>query len=94
MPTIDRRSHRVSHNRRRPKQKPVTVNDLLTKDDINGILNHLDTVKPHITAAIVIYMDKRDNKYHWQITEDTLVSLATWMLESIKLELLNADDED
>ncbi len=71
----------------------VTINDLLTSDDVNGILADLDKVKPHIKAAIVIYIDKRDDKYHWGITDDTLVSTAVWMLESTKMDLL-CDDED
>ncbi len=70
------------------KRKSVTINDLLTKDDINGILADLEKIKPNIKDLIVIYMDK-NNKYSWQITGNTLESLAVWLLESVKLDLLN-----
>ena len=73
------------------KRKPLTINDLLTRDDVNGILENLNKVKPNITAAIVIYMDK-DERYHRQITDGTLISTAVWMLESTKLDLLNAEE--
>ena len=78
----------------KPIRPVTTINDLLTRDDVNGILTALDKVKPDITDLIVIYMDKRDNKYHQQITDGTLVSTATWMLESTKLDLLNEEVEE
>jgi hypothetical protein len=92
MPSKDKHTHRIPNSARLPKVK--TVNDLLTRDDINGILADLDQEKPNISDLIVIYMDRRDHKYHWTITDGTLVSTATWMLESTKLDLLIEDTEE
>ncbi len=78
----------------RLKRSRRTINDLLTSDEVNGILGELDKVKPHITDCIVIYTDKRDGKFHWQVTDNTLASLAVWLLESAKLDLLTAGDEE
>jgi len=85
----NRRSHRIPNSARLPKVK--TINDLLTRDDINGILADLDKAKPNISDLIVIYMDKDKNRY-FLTTEDTLVSTATWMLEGTKLDVILEDD--
>ncbi len=85
--------HGLPASAMRIKSRVTTVNDLLARDDINGILKDLDKVKPHITDCIVIYVDKRDNKIHWNNTEDTLTSLAVYMLESVKLRLMNPGED-
>ena len=87
----NRRSHRIPNSARLPKIK--TVNDLLTRDDINGILADLDEAKPDISDLIVIYVDKDKNRY-FLTTEDTLTSTATWMLESTKLDVIMEDTEE
>lgn len=78
---------------KRKIRRAVTVNDLLARDDVNGILADLDKVKPNVQDLIVIYVDA-ESRYHWQITNSTLVSTATWMLESTKLDLLNTNSEE
>ncbi len=75
------------------KRRRITVSDLLARDDVNGILSDLDEVKPHIKDAVIIYLDKRDNSYYWQMTNGTLISTAVWMLESTKLDILTSDTE-
>jgi len=87
----NRHSHRIPNSARLTKVK--TINDLLTRDDINGILADLDKAKPNISDLIVIYMDKDKNRY-FLTTEDTLVSTATWMLEGTKLDVINEELED
>lgn len=94
MTAPDKRGRRIPHNPTKRKRAITTVNDLLTRDDVNGILAQLEGLKPHITDLIIIGMDRRDNRYHWMITENTLVSTATWMLESTKLDLLNSEDDE
>ncbi len=71
-----------------------TVNDILARDNVNGILNALDKAKPHIQDLIVIYIDRRNNRKYWNGTDDTTKPIATWMLETTKLELLNDDSEE
>ncbi len=75
-------------------RRVTTINDLLARDDVNGILKNLDGIKPNITDCIVIYIDKRDKKRYWQATEETTRALATWMLESTKLDILMIDDKE
>jgi hypothetical protein len=94
MPNKNSRKNRIPMSVKIPKRKVVTINDLLTRDDLNGILKDLDKVKPYIKDCIVIYIDKRDDKYYWQITDNTLASMAVWLLESTKNNLLNAESED
>jgi len=88
---MKKNTHRIPNSAKLTKVK--TINDLLTRDDINGILADLDEAKPDISDLIVIYMDKDKNRC-FQITEDTLVSTATWMLESTKLDMINEDLEE
>lgn len=68
-------------------KRATTINDLLARDDINGILSDLNKEKPSMTDLIVIYVDKEGLK--WQYTDDTLVSKAVWMIECMKFDLLN-----
>lgn len=86
----NRRSHKIPNSARLPKVK--TINDLLTRDDINGMLADLDEAKPDISDLIVIYMDK-DKSRCFLITEDTPVSTATWLLETTKLDVIMEDTE-
>ncbi len=89
-------NHQLPKNKTIPKpnhrKKITTVNDLLTRDDINDILANLDKVKPDIKDLLVIYVDK-ENTHHWQTSDSTLLSTAVLMLESTKLELMFADDD-
>jgi len=85
--------HRIPNSARLTKVK--TVNDLLTRDDINGILADMDRRKPNVTDMIIIFYNKKTDTYGWQITDDTLAPLATYLLESTKLDLLSpVDNED
>ncbi len=71
-----------------------TLNDLMARDDVNGILQDLDIAKPNITDLVVVYIDRRDKKYRWQATEDTLTSTAVWLLECAKQDFINIGNED
>lgn len=94
MPSKDRRQHRMPNSARLPKVK--TINDLLTRDDVNGILADMNKRKPDVTDMIVIYYNKEGNLYGWQITDNTHESLVVWLLESAKKDLMNEnyDRED
>lgn len=73
------------------KNLNVTVNDLLARDDVNEVLRDIDTIKPEIDSLIAIWIDK-DDKLHWEITDNTLTSQLIWALESVKHDMLNEDD--
>jgi 3-methyladenine DNA glycosylase AlkC len=92
MPAPDRQVHKPL--KRSTRKRITTLNDIFTRDDVNGILNDLDKVKPNINDLVVIYVDAKNHKCDWLITDGTLVSTAIWMLESVKLDLLYADDEE
>ena len=85
-------SHRMPRSARLPKVK--TINDLLTRDDINGMLADLDKEKPNISDLIVIYLNKDTKKYNFQITEDTLNTTAVWLLQQANQDVLNDDTEE
>lgn len=71
---------------------PVSIEDLLAKDDVNGILKDLDNIKPDIKHLITIWVDQNDTCY-FEISDDTPISSATWMLESTKFDLLKEASE-
>lgn len=73
--------------------KVKTVNDLLARDDINGIINDLNDIKPDIEHLVVIYSDKNGER-SWIMTEDTMASMATWLLETTKMDLLIQANDD
>lgn len=85
-------THRIPNSAKLTKVK--TINDLLTRDDINGILAEMDKRKPDITDMIIIFYDKEKDIYGWQVTEDTSAPLATYLLESTKLDLLSPADTE
>lgn len=86
--------HRMPKVTTKTTRRKTTVADLLTRDNVNDILNDLEEMRPNIGDLIVIYVDKRDKRFCYQVTEDTLVSTATWLLESTKLEIINSEDEE
>lgn len=69
------------------------MNDLLAHDDVNDILDRLDKLKPNISDMIVIYVDKRDNLYRWECTDNTMASLGVFLLEMVKHDILHAGDD-
>jgi len=74
----------------------VTVSDLLTGDNVNAVLGDLEKHKHEIQDLIVIYTDKSGQIYS-DHTEDTLASLAVYMLEQHKNGILNGwrtEDEE
>ncbi len=75
-------------------KRVTTVEDVLASDEINYILSDLNKEKPHISDLIVIYTDRRDGQLYFQTTRNTLVSMATWMLEATKFDLLNEGEEE
>lgn len=96
MPSKNNKTHRIPIGATKPKRsrRITTVEDLLARDDVNGILNNLNEVKPNISDLIVIYMDKRDKQRYFLTTEGTLVSTATWLLETTKYDIILEDDEE
>ena len=84
--------HRVSTSTRLPR-RVTTVDDVLARDDVSQILDETNKAKPNIKAMIVIYMDKNDCP-HWTMTDDTLVSTGVFMLEGMKLDLMNGNIEE
>lgn len=84
----------VKTNKSSPRKKHlVTVNDLLTRDDVNGMLQDLQKKKVGIKNLIIIYTDD-NSANHWEITSDTTSSLAVWMLESTKMDVMDGDLND
>lgn len=93
MPSNDRCKHRnLPPSTKLPKIK--TINDLLTRDDINRILQNLDKRKPDITDMIVIYYNKDTDTYGWQITADTKNFFAVGLLTAIIQDLLISEDAE
>ncbi len=72
--------------------KNTSVNDLLARDDVNGILIDLDKEKPNITDMIVIYYKKDRDCIGWQTTGDTHESKIIWMLEVVKTNILSSEE--
>jgi hypothetical protein len=70
------------------------IEDVLSLDSVNNIMRDLDKIKPHISDMVVIWLDKRDNRYYYQFTPETLSSTATWLLENTKLDVLNNEDSE
>lgn len=83
---------KLPHNVKTKRKRITTVDDLLTRDNVNEVFNDLNEVKPHIKDAIVIFIDRRDNQRYYSTTKDTMLSTAVWLLEATKNDLLNDED--
>ena len=90
MPAKDKRTRRVSTKLPR---RVTTVDDVLARDDVTQILKETSEAKSDIAAMIVVYLD-RDDVPHWTMTDDTLISRGVWMLERVKLDLMNGEFEE
>ena len=84
--------HQLKSQRLKAK-RVTTVTDLLTRDDVNGILAELNQRKDKINHLIVLWAD-REGKQHGLFTDDTLASKAVYMLESSKFDLMTGDCEE
>ena len=89
------KSHRlpIGATKKHACKIPDRIEDLLARDDINGILKDIDNIKPNIQDLIVLYTDK-DGRWHFTCNDDMLISTGVWMLEGAKYELLVEDDEE
>jgi len=74
------------------KRKPLTVNDLLTKDDINTVVDDVLEKRADMSSLIVIYQDI-DGKIRWNCSSIAL-SQFVFLLETVKVALLTEDDEE
>ncbi len=90
MQNKNKRTHRIPLKTAKPitLRRAKSFTDILAQDDVNGILNDLNDCKPDIKDLIIVWVDK-DNNLWFQTTKDLKQSTSVWMLESIKLDLLN-----
>lgn len=89
----DKRANRISKPTRIPKSIK-TVDDLLAKDDINGMIADLTKLRGKIKDLVIIYTINDTENYAYSISDETLISKATWLLESTKLHMLNVFNDD
>ena len=83
-----------SHKLTTPKPPEVeTVDDLLAKDDINGILQDVAKERANIQDIIVIYNTK-DDVIFWHCNQDILVSKANYMLDVAKYDIMKEGDDE
>jgi hypothetical protein len=74
-------------------RKLTTINDVLARDDVNDILEKVNRSKADICDLIVITMPK-DGGYRLWITDETPDSKAVYMLEAVKVDILNGNLEN
>jgi len=74
------------------KRKKLTVDQLLTKDSINDTFNEANEIKQKLKGVIIIGL-KEDDTYQWFTDDVLLTSQAVWLLECMKYDLLNNNEE-
>jgi hypothetical protein len=83
--------------KKQKQDKPIGVDDILSADAVNAVLEKVQKQTPNISDLLVIYLDKETGKYYWHITGNTFYSTAVWMLASVENDMLNQvepkDDE-
>ena len=75
-------------------QIPDKVEDLLASSDVNDILEDLNKLKPHISDLLVIYVDRRTGRWSYECNDDLLTSKAVWLLESVKFDFIQINEDD
>ena len=80
-------------NKSKLKRKQLTVNDLLTQDDVQSVLAKTIQDKAEITDLICIYQDK-EGFINWHITSNTPPDRKVFLLEQVKIWMLEGDNDD
>ncbi len=70
-----------------PKKKKVTVNDILTTDSVNELLDSTIKQKNGFEDVIIIATKKKDKSIIWDMTEMDLSRLI-YLLETVKIAML------
>jgi len=70
----------------------VTIDSLLTEDDVIRIIENLNKEKTHIKHLVIIHVDD-DGSINWDCT-NTEESKLVWMLETSKQHLMQDDEEE
>lgn len=74
-------------------EKLLTVNDILTKDDVKEVLSKVANDQTEITDLVCIYQDK-EGYINWHTTNDTTLDRKILMMEQVKIWLLQGDNND
>lgn len=69
-----------------PKNKVITVDDLLSSSDVNGLLEDVVKDKTNIKEMIIIYEDFEDG-IHWSNTSMKM-SKIIGLLEQVKMWMM------
>jgi hypothetical protein len=77
--------------KKQKQDKPIGVDDILSADAVNAVLEKVQRQAPNISDLLVIYLDKETGEYCWHVTGNTLYSTAVWMLASVQNDMLNQD---
>lgn len=70
-----------------------TIDDLLTHSDVNEVLENVVKQKADIDEIVIIYKSHKDEEIRW-CANDLEAKSCLWMLEIVKQNLLNDDDDD
>jgi hypothetical protein len=72
------------------KRKPLTVSEILTRDDINTVVKEILDNRSDMSSLIIIYEDKDGAINSNHSTMD--LSKATYLLEQVKHGLLSGEE--
>jgi len=92
----DKRANRIPHTDKSIttmlKRKHVDCNDILARDDVNGLLAEVSANKVNATDMIILWYDDEDTVH--MRTTGPINSKAVYMLEFGKNFILNSDEDD
>jgi hypothetical protein len=71
----------------------VTINDLLTCDNVKNVFNEALKDLPETEHLIIIHMNP-DNEIRWHFTPESDLSKLNYMLDVLKSEILKPEDEE
>ena len=75
------------------KKKLVTVDDLLTKDEINDVLNIAISKRSVIKDIIILTIDNED-KWHYIFNDSLTETIAVFLLEKVKNYILSESEDE
>ena len=73
------------------KDENVTINDLLSSDDVKRIFEETSKELPNIDNVLIIYFRKNET-FHWDCTPELTESKIVWAMEFIKHELFEREE--
>jgi hypothetical protein len=83
----------LDETKKKTRRKLITVDSILTQDNVKDLLERLTKDQKNITHMICVYKDREDC-LSWKVTEGITIDQIVSMLEQAKICILTQTEEE